>query len=124
MRGAKEYEDDTPQDHPPLRPRPLPRARPRLAYPGGDRHRLLPAPTRPARQPRGAERDRLPQGDLFRTLDRLGRERGVTIRHEPVALPAALRPRINGAFEALDFMATYRETLTPVAAPARLGGAA
>ena len=65
-----------------------------------------------------------PQGDLFRTLDRLGRERGVTIRHEPVALPAALRPRINGAFEALEFIATFRETRVPVAAPARLGGAA
>ena len=65
-----------------------------------------------------------PQGEMFETLDRLGRERGVTIRHELVALPAALRPRTNGAFEALEFVATYRETLTLVAAPARLGGAA
>ena len=59
---------------------------------------------------------------MFETLDRLGQMHGVTIRHEPVMLPAALRPRTNGAFEALEFVATYRETLVPV--PARLGGAA
>ena len=65
-----------------------------------------------------------PQGELLATLDRLGQVHGVTIRHEPVMLPAALRPRTNGAFEALEFIATYRETLSPAAAPTRLGGAA
>lgn len=67
-----------------------------------------------------------PQGEMFRTLDRLGWEHGVTIRHEPVALPAALRPRTNGMFEALTFVNTYRETLvlSTVATRPGLGGAA
>lgn len=64
------------------------------------------------------------QGELFRTLDRLSREHGVSIQHDPATLPAALRPCINGAFETLAFVNAFRETLVPVAAPARLGGAA
>ena len=65
-----------------------------------------------------------PQGELLATLDHLGQAHGVTIRHEPVMLPAALRPHTNGAFEALEFVATSRETFLPLAAPARLGGVA